>query len=344
LNGILGFSKLLHDEINSLQVIREYTGIIQESGERLLSIINNVLDISKIETGQVFITKKSFSINSMLCSLFSFFKPIVHSKGIEINYIIPTTIKETWVYTDDVKLNQILTNLINNAIKFTLKGKIDFGYEIKGNFVEFFVKDTGIGISPEHQERIFDRFTQVDLTATKDFEGAGLGLAICKGLVELLGGNIWLESKIGIGSTFYFTIPYQNTLEAEEKEPTESRGFVKKRKIILVAEDDITSYLYLEKIFKNKEFQLIHASNGKEAVRHVKNNPEIDFVLMDIAMPIMDGLEATKIIKTIRPELPIIAQTAYAFSQEREKILTVGCDDYLSKPIDSAKLLRLLVK
>lgn len=343
LNGILGFSHLLQADDISKEDIKEYTGIIQQSGNRLLNIINAVLDISKIETKQIAVSNKSFSLHSMLSDLYSFFTPIAAKKNLEMNYFIQRLNNNGLIDTDDIKLNQILTNLINNAIKFTQKGKIDFGYEVKGNCIEFFVRDTGIGISLEHQEKIFERFMQVDSKITKCFEGVGLGLAICKGLVELLGGSIWVVSEADKGSTFYFSIPYQPAIETEKIKPVEDKTIDFPRKTILIAEDDETSFAYLSKVLEKEQFNLLHAVNGEEAVQFVKNNPEIDFVLMDIRMPVMNGFEAAKLIKAMRPDLRIIAQTAYAFSQEREEILASGCDDYLSKPIDTLKLKKLLV-
>lgn len=343
LNGILGFSHLLQAEDISKEDIKEYTGIIQQSGNRLLNIINAVLDISKIETKQIAVSNKSFSLHSMLSDLYSFFTPIAAKKNLEMNYFIQRLNNNGLIDTDDIKLNQILTNLINNAIKFTQIGKIDFGYEVKGNCIEFFVRDTGIGISLEHQEKIFERFTQVDSKNTRCYEGVGLGLAICKGLVELLGGSIWVVSEADKGSTFYFSIPYQPAIETEKIKPVEDKTIDFPRKTILIAEDDETSFAYISKVLEKEQFNLLHAVNGEEAVQFVKNNPEIDFVLMDIRMPVMNGFEAAKLIKAMRPDLRIIAQTAYAFSQEREEILASGCDDYLSKPIDTLKLKKLLV-
>jgi signal transduction histidine kinase len=206
LNGIIGFSELLTDEDLSKEELKEFTSIIQISGKRLIEIVNNVLDISKIQTGQVKIDKGPILLNSMFLDLLAFFSPLTKAKNINLSYDNQLDNKIT-LYSDEIKLNQILMNLINNAIKFTESGSINFGYTVQNDIIQFYVKDTGIGIQEKLHDLIFDRFRQVEDSFTRTYEGAGLGLAICKGLVELLGGKIWLESHKDKGSTFYFTIP-----------------------------------------------------------------------------------------------------------------------------------------
>lgn len=208
LNGILGFSKLLQDKDITKEEINEFTDVIRESGNRLLEIVNNVLDISKIETGQIQIFNQSFSINSIVSDLYVKFNSQAAKKGLEFYCHKYLDDVNSLINNDEAKIHQINSNLINNAIKFTKSGRIDFGYEVKDDLVVFYIKDTGIGISPENMKHIFDRFTQVDLSITRGYEGAGIGLAICKGFVELLGGKIWVESDIHKGSTFFFSTPY----------------------------------------------------------------------------------------------------------------------------------------
>jgi CheY-like chemotaxis protein/two-component sensor histidine kinase len=344
LNGIIGFSGLLNNIDISKEDTTEFTNMIIQSGKRLIEIVNNVLDISKIQTGQVKIEKKSIVINSLLEELLAFFNPIANIKGIKLK-MHQTENTSLMIYTDESKLNQILTNLINNALKFTYSGSIEFGFEIKDNFLKFYVKDTGIGLAFELFDRIFERFTQAENTLSRNYEGAGLGLAICKGLVELLGGRIWIESELKKGTTFFFTIP--NSIITEKKVDEIKQNVITIRKSngkILVAEDDWMSFLFLSRILKDSGISVIHAENGEQAVDFVKKMPELDLVLMDIRMPVMDGLEATKQIKKIRPDLPIIAQTAYAFSEEKAKIIASGCDEYLTKPFDNSKLYALLKK
>jgi len=344
LNGIIGFSTLLNDEDLSKDDIKEYTAIISQSGKRLIEIVNNVLDISKIQTGQIVIKRQSILINSIFSDLFTFFSPITNAKNICLNYNNQDD-KFRTLYTDEAKLHQILMNLISNAVKFTKSGNIDFGFEIKDDFIQLYVKDTGIGILPELYETIFDRFIQAEQTMTKNYEGAGLGLAISKGLVELLGGKIWVESEIDKGTTFFFTIPH---IQGDEHFQTdinylEIPGKPVRGKILIV-EDDWTSFQYLKRSLVKQDIILIHVENGEQALEAVRSIPDINLILMDIRMPVMDGIEATKRIRQIRPDLPIIAQTAYAFEDEKNKILSFGCDEYLAKPLDNIKLNTLIEK
>lgn len=343
LNGILGFSSLLDDDNISTEEIRKYTLVIKQSGDRLLEIVNNVLDISRIETGQVNIVKKPLLINNVLSDLLAFFSPIANSKNIVLNcnFHDNPMIK---IHSDETKINQVLTNLINNAIKFTSNGSINYGFEITDNFIQFYVKDTGIGIPREYFEKIFGRFTQVDQQFTQGYEGAGLGLAICKGLVELLGGKIWLESEQNKGTTFFFTIPFEISQNNEIKSQYQDKQVNLNEIKILIAEDDYNSYQYLNQLLSNTQVSVFHAENGLQAVNLIKANPDINLILMDIKMPLMNGIEATKLIKGINPDITIIAQTAYAFSSEKDEILAAGCSDYISKPIPRGKLLALIDK
>jgi CheY-like chemotaxis protein/anti-sigma regulatory factor (Ser/Thr protein kinase) len=249
------------------------------------------------------------------------------------------------VLADSVKVRQVLTNLINNAIKFTDKGHIKFGYVIKHNALEFFVEDTGIGIDPVHHDKVFERFRKAENGKEKFYDGVGLGLAICKGIVELLNGEIRLESEKGKGSTFFFTIPY------EPVNQTDVTGIINssvqlnlKEETLLVAEDDEINYLYIRQIFKGTGFEILRAKNGKEAVEICEKNDRISIILMDIKMPVMNGYEAIKLIREIRPDVKIIAQTAFALNDEKEKALKVGCNDYISKPFRKDQLLALIAK
>ena len=338
LNGIIGFSNLLSMPDLSPDDLKEFTDMIKISGNRLIEIVNNVLDISKIQTGQVRIEKNEVDINSIFSELLVFFSHLEKEKNLILNFANQNNTNIN-LFTDEIKLNQILINLINNAVKFTKTGSIDFGYEIQGNVIQFFVRDTGIGIRPEMHDLIFERFIQADSAISRGYEGAGIGLAICKGLVELLGGKIWVESELGKGTTFYFTLPFNHAEQSSIEEPIYPN--IKEKKVtgkILLAEDDWVSSQYIKRILTKAGVVVIHAENGKEAVEIVENTPDIDLILMDIKMPVMDGIEATKLIKKFRPELPIIAQTAYAFTEEKKKILSIGCNDYLSKPIEEHKL------
>ncbi len=344
LNGIIGFSALLNYDDVSKEEIKEYTSLINQSGKRLIEIVNNVLDISKIQTGQIKIAKKTINLKSIFNDLITFFSPIANIKKINLNYHNQTDENIT-LFSDEAKLHQILVNLINNALKFTKTGNVDFGFEVKDKVVQFYVKDTGIGIAKELYDKIFERFIQAERSMAKNYEGAGLGLAISKGLVDILGGKIWVESEVGKGSVFFFTLPADKVVLPSEKGLNHSKKSLKlTHGKILIAEDDWISFQYMRKLFEKSDITILHAENGEQAVELVKNNIDIDLILMDIRMPVMDGIEATKLIKQLRPHLPVFAQTAYAFSEEKTKILAVGCDEYLSKPLDSIELNGLINK
>ncbi len=338
LNGILGFTGLLTKKDISNDEIEEFTTVIEHSSRRLLELVNNVLDIAKIETGQMNMRLDAFSVNSLITNLYSFFYQSAVLKGIELSFELGLSNENSIIYSDETKLHQVLSNLINNSMKFTKNGKINFGYSITGERIIFFVKDTGIGISKEHQAKIFDRFTQVDLSITRGNEGAGLGLAICKGIIEALGGRIWVESEYSKGTTFYFEIPLLRVdLKLNDFTEFNETEIIAKMKI-LIAEDDPVSVKYLQRILVDDKIELLFAENGQEAVDIVNQTPDLDLILMDIRMPIMDGIQAAEIIRKLKPELPIIAQTAFAYDEEKEMILTKGFDDYLSKPINEKQL------
>jgi hypothetical protein len=256
--------------------------------------------------------------------------------------------KEAIIKTDNEKVYGILTNLVKNAIKFTYEGSIELGYEKKGEFLEFFVKDTGIGIPKKQYQLIFERFRQGSESHNRGYEGSGLGLSIAKSYVEMLGGKIWVESEEEKGSTFYFTIPYnavseekraiENVVSAEHKEVQ-----VKNLKILIVEDDEI-SYSLLTRMLQKISKEVLHAITGVQAVEMCNNNPDFDLVLMDIRMPKMDGNEATRQIRQFNKDVIIIAQTAYAFSGDKEKAIEAGCNDYISKPIDQILLYELIKK
>ena len=342
LNGIIGFSELLNQEDLNAEEIKEFTGLIAQSGKRLVEIVNNVLDISKIQNGQYKVEQKPVLVNSVFSDLLNFFLPVTKAKNIILNFHYLDD-EKAMIFSDQAKLTQILTNLISNAVKFTKSGNIDCGFEIKDDFVQLYVKDTGVGIPHELYDRIFNQFVQSEQSLTSDIDGAGLGLSIAKGLVELLGGKIWVESVIDKGSTFYFTLPYIPLAKASQMDQEFSEIAGKRpNRVILIAEDDWISFQYLRTILEKSDITVIHAENGEQAVAFVRNKPDIDLILMDIKMPVMNGIDATKIIKRIRPDLPIIAQTAYTYSEEQNKMTSLGCDEYLAKPVDYATLKELL--
>jgi PAS domain S-box-containing protein len=339
MNGILGMTQLLAIPDISGEQRQEYLELINKNSETLLNLIDDIVDVSKIEAGQMKIIRKPFRLNPLFDQLNMLFSSnsIFKSKK-DIKLVISKTLPDsTTIYTDPDRLRQIFINLIGNALKFTQCGYIEFGYYLESEKLLFFVKDTGIGISKEKQKVIFERFTQVDDSLTRKFGGSGLGLAISKGLIELLGGNIWVNSELHQGSSFFFTIPYipANESDDQDKMSLESpANYDWTGLIFLVVEDDKISFKFLEGIFRKTGATILHADNGLNAIEYCKTNPKIDMVLMDIQLPEMSGLDATRIIKAIRKPLPIIAQTANAMSDDKEKCLEVGCVDYVSKPIN----------
>lgn len=345
MNGIIGFTSLLTEPGLSGSKKDKYIKIIQKSGNRMLNTVNDIIEVSKIETGQVSKFISSINVNLLIEELFNFFKLEVEKKGIELNYSTAFENDDATISTDGLMFNSILTNLIKNAIKYTEEGSINFGYHIKDNLLEFFVKDTGIGISKERQQAIFERFVQADIEDKRAHQGSGLGLAIAKTYVQILGGEIWLESETEKGSSFFFTHPIvkeKNSLAKKTNEEIQLKSFNGKK--LLIVEDEQTIYEYLDAVLSDFDLQLEWVQNGEEAVNYCKENSKIDLVLMDIKMPIMNGYEATRIIKKIRPNLPIIAQTAFAMVGDSEKMIKAGCSDYISKPIDKNKLIKIISK
>lgn len=345
MNGILGFVELLNEPNLSKSQIGEYTSIINKSGDRLLNTINDIIDISKIEAKEMTVSTTGTSINQEFEELFSFFSSEVKQKGLSLLIEPSLPAEPLIIQTDNHKLHGILTNLIKNAIKYTEQGYVKFGYQLKKYFIEFYVKDTGIGIPKNRLKAIFNRFEQADISDKLVFEGSGLGLAISKAYVEMLGGEISVDSDLGKGSKFTFTIPYirkikSNVEKLEENIETDSNKI--KKLNLLIAEDDEVSTEFLKTSLESLFNKIIFAVNGKDAVEKCRNNPELDLVLMDIKMPKMNGYDATKEIRKFNKDLLIIAQTAYALHGDKEKAINAGCDDYISKPIDKKLLFDII--
>jgi PAS domain S-box-containing protein len=338
MNGILGMTQLLGIPDITIEQRKEYLELINKNSETLLNLIDDIVDVSKIEAGQMKVIRKPFKINPLFDQLYGLFlsSPVYRKKNLQL--IVKKTLPDsTSIYTDPDRLRQIFINLIGNSLKFTENGYVEFGYNLVEKKLEFYVKDSGIGISQEKQKVIFQRFTQVDDSLTRKFGGSGLGLAISKGLIELLGGQIWVQSELHQGSTFFFTLPYipaSETAEFDKQGSGKHTDFNWSDKRFLIVEDDKVSYKFLEGIFRKTGVKILHADNGLKAIDMCKSNPDIDIVLMDIQLPEMSGLDATRIIKAIRKDLPIIAQTANAMSDDKERCLEVGCVDYVSKPIN----------
>jgi len=343
MNGIIGFSEMLLKPNLSDDKRKHFSNIITDGCQQLLGIINDVLDISKIETGQVSLLVTEVNINEIIIDMLLFFKATANKNNISLYQKKSLPDHQANIQTDGIKLKQILTNLISNAIKFTKQGYVEYGYSLKDGMIEFYVKDTGIGIKSELYNVIFERFRQAETSNSRTYGGTGLGLSISKALVELLGGRIWVESEVGEGATFFFTIPHKvNGTMIDELESPSKNETKLVEDAILVVEDEEMNYLFLEEVLLQLNYSVIHAKNGKEAILIVEANPGIKLILMDIKMPIMDGSEATIQIKKIRPELPIIAQTAYALSNEVEDFKMIGFDDYITKPLSKDKLIQIV--
>jgi signal transduction histidine kinase/ActR/RegA family two-component response regulator len=349
MNGILGFSNLLKTPNLSGEEQQEYIEIIEESGSRMLNIINDIMSISKIESGLMELHIQESNINEQIEYIYTFFKTEAEAKEIAFSFKNSLPENEAVVKTDREKLYSILTNLVKNAIKYTEEGSIELGYTLKGKQLEFYVKDTGIGIDQDRQIAIFERFIQADISDEKAFQGAGLGLAISKAYVEMLGGEIWMKSEKGIGSTFYFTLPY-DIYEIETKAGKESKidttvkqvEVPSKKLKILIVDDDKISRRLLANILGKVSNEILYAEDGLKAVEIFRKNNDIDLILMDMKMPVMDGYESTRLIRKLSDKTIIIAQTAFALEGDEEKAIKVGCNHYITKPINRAALLALI--
>lgn len=357
MNAVLGFIQLIKAEEKLTETGKLYIELIENSGNQLLSLIEDIIDISKIQSNQIRIAKTSFDLNALLDELYVIFSNQLKSRDDQKTLILkPEQTQESpfIIYSDPVRIRQILTNLLSNAVKFTPHGSIRFGYNIYIDedmpYVQCYVKDTGIGISPEKQALIFERFRQADDSYTRLYGGSGLGLAISKGLVDLLGGNIWVESTEGQGSTFYFTIPYQEgkpepegvEISHDQSDQAGSQSLSCKK--ILIVEDIKEIRLYFERLLVPTGAKVIFGHNAREARVLFKKNKDIDIVLLDIRLPDADGYTLASEFKRTRPGLPIIAQTAYALQSEFNKSIESGCDDYVTKPIDSNVLIKKILK
>ncbi len=343
LNAILGFADLLDDDklINSEQ--SSLIKIIKTSGYSLLQIINNMVDLSRLEAGELILKISDIDLHNLVTDLYEEFKDEANKK--ELRLILNKNIKykNLIIKSDYKRLKHIISNLLSNAIKFTSSGNIIFGYTLSDDEVDIYVKDTGIGIAPEFQEVIFDSFRQIDISLSRHFEGAGLGLSLSRKLVKLLGGRIELKSTVGVGSSFSVCLPYamgKKHMAHLNGLKSDSGMTLPKNLNILIVEDTYSNYLYMERLFARHNIQvLLWAKDGKEAIMILKDNPEIDLILMDLNMPIMDGFTATKEIRKFDKTVKIIAVTAYTLRTEEEDALKAGCNAYLSKPVLESALL-----
>ena len=365
MNGILGFAGLLKEPDLSGDEQQKYIRIIEKSGARMLNIINDIIDISKIEAGLVELNISKSDVNEQIEYIYTFFKPEVEAKGMKLSYTNALASKKAEIETDREKLYAILTNLVKNAIKYTRAGSIEFGYTVKSHLsppagepvhqagepvepgeLEFFVRDTGIGIPKDRHDAIFERFIQADLADKHAYQGAGLGLSISKAYVEMMGGKIRVDSEVGKGSVFYFTLPVRKDAMAGSRIVIENNAGSHNLQIsnlkILVVEDDEISEIYITTLVEKLSAVMLHAISGIEAIETCREHPDLDMILMDINIPELNGYDATRQIRKFNQEVVIVAQTAYGLEGDREKALAAGCNDYISKPINKDMLFAIM--
>ncbi len=339
MNGILGFAELLEHPSLSIEQQHKYIEIIRKSGERMLNTVNDIIDISKIDAGQVSFERSKVDLKEDIEMLYLFFKPEAEKKGLEFRLITQLHTNNHVIETDKAKFNSIITNLVKNAIKYTDRGSIELCFSIKNDEFNFKVTDTGIGIPDARKSAIFNRFEQADIDDEYAREGSGLGLAIALSYAKIIGGEISFDSEQGVGSVFSFSMPISaveivtSLAQAETVPPIQT-----KQMNILIAEDDDISFLHLSLLLKNMAKNILRAKNGAEAIEMAKNNLELDCIFMDVKMPVVDGYRASQQIRVFNKQIPIIAQTAYALKGEEGKALNAGCTTYISKPINKNEL------
>ncbi|MDP3313197.1 PAS domain S-box protein [Lutibacter sp.] len=347
MNSILGFSELLMDHNLADEKKDKYHEIVNSSGKRLMNLINDIIDVSKIDAKELKLNPSVFNLNKLIDQLQHQFLISPKNRNTAINIVKGVDESESYVVLDETRLAQVFSNLLENALKFTKNGTVEFGYTVKENEIFCFVKDSGVGINKKDHFHIFERFGQSDNEILKVKEGSGLGLSISKGITELFGGKIWVESEPNKGATFYFTIPNKFVPQNDKSTNVTNDTILIENNIIkniLIAEDEESNFWFIEAALEGQPFNLIHVLNGKEAVDAMQSNNNIDLILMDFNMPIMNGIEATKEIRNTNATIPIIAITAYAMKADKEKALAIGCTDYLSKPVSRELLLETINK
>lgn len=348
MNAIIGFSELLQNT-NNTDSKEKYTNIIMQNGEQLLNLLNDIIDISKIEAAQLKIIKNEFDLNKTLKNLHTVFSnnidTIAKAGKVKLLLHIPDDILSLHLNSDERRIIQILSNLLSNAIKFTENGFIRFGYTIEDERIKLFVKDTGEGIAPEHLQLIFNRFEQANENAV--LKGTGLGLAISKNLTELLGGNIWAESEAGKGAEFYFTLPKSCILSSNIRKDESSQNIGTdipdwSKNTILVVEDIEENMIITTRSLRRTNVNVLKASTAEKAIEILKKLPEINLVLMDLRLPGIDGIEATKQIRSFNKNLPVIAITALTMGDEERLCRNAGCNGFLTKPVKPSRLVGYL--
>jgi len=348
MNVILGLSKILKEKKMDESKRNEYLEIITQKGNLLLNIINDIIDIAKIESNELKINKESCSISEILQDVYITYSNIINKENPDIRFIlnISPNLENRYMLTDPLRLKQVLFNLVENARKFTKKGYIKIGAEERQNKIILYVEDTGIGIPKDKHKEVFNRFRQVEDVDTKTHEGTGLGLTISKKITELLSGNMYLESEPGKGSVFYVELPLveinidKSDTSRVVNEQVGGVNWIDKK--ILIAEDEEFNFIILQDILEETNINIVHAKNGEETLRLLDDT--FDLILLDIQMPVKSGFEICPVIRKQFPEIPVIAQTAYVLNQEKQELLDLGCNEIITKPVDLDDFLRVLSK
>lgn len=349
MNAIIGFSEILTNQDLSQEEREEFINYITQGSNTLMNLIEDIIDITKIEAGQINIQYSDCNVDKLLDELYATFLKMKNKNGrssVELRMNKPMMDEDFIFSTDPNRIRQVMSNLLGNAIKFTREGFIEFGFQLaSASSIQLYVKDSGIGIPEDKLELIFDRFGQVN-DAQNEHKGTGLGLSISRKLAELLGGTLTVESTLGEGSKFTLTLPLEKEYPVQElaagKPPASKYDW--HDRTFLIAEDSILNYTFLDALFQKTRVNLIWAKNGKEAIEMCRKHEEIDIVLMDIKMPVIDGLEAISEIKKFRKQLPIIVQTAYAMPEDRDRTFEAGGDEHLTKPINPEELFSAITR
>jgi signal transduction histidine kinase/CheY-like chemotaxis protein len=347
MNGIIGFADLLNkNDINPSEK-KLYTSIIKESSEKLQKTIEDIIEISSLETSQITISRNKFCLNDLLYDIKSDFISKCIDKRIELKVRLGAEDSNSYIRTDKNKLRKTIECLVDNSIKFTTEGYIEIGYKLKEQKIHIYVKDTGMGISKDYQKIIFKRFTHGNNKLSKSNGGLGLGLSISQAYIELMKGEIKFKSSFGKGSKFNVIIPYKPIQHKKISNPKPKLSSVCSCAKVLIAEDEQINFMLLEaalKILKGVDFKILHAKNGREAIDLYMDNKDLNMILMDIKMPELNGNDATKKIKSINPNIPIIAQTAYANQEDIDNALKLGYDNVITKPINKEKLHKVVLE
>jgi signal transduction histidine kinase len=353
LNGIIGFADLLHNDTLPAEKKTKFLKVIKDSGEQLIRIIDDIVDISLIESNQLKVHKETVNLPALFKEVEDFFQ--IHKKRIKKSHIdlvfeLKCDAGQQDIISDGHRVKQVIMNLVKNGFKFTNEGVVKVKCEVVENSIIISIEDTGIGVKPDYKDVIFERFRQQEETLSRTYGGTGVGLSISKGIADKLGGKIWLDTNFGPGARFCFSIPFiteQDRLEEDKVLKSRASKSVKRQKLekaeILVVEDDDNSFYFLTELLSNYNGNIQRATDGLEAVQLTKSN-DFDIILMDINLPKMDGMTAVKKIREFNQSVPIIAQTAYAMVSEKNKIIDAGCNDYITKPIQSRSLLKKLTK